>query len=148
MLKKKISKTKSGKSEGLKNFLNFFKNETNQKVIGFILILFSLYFFISFTSSFFQWKEDFSVVKNNSWFSILTDSKIVVNNALGKFGCLVSYLFVYVLFGVSAYFIPLFLLFSGIQLLGYHLLSIKKIIRQSIWGLICIPVFTFHFFNF
>ena len=80
MFKKKIKKTKSGKSEGLKNFLDFFKNETNQKVIGFILILFSLYFFISFTSSFFQWKEDFSIVKNNSWFSILTDSEIVVNN--------------------------------------------------------------------
>ncbi len=144
---KKIRKTKSSKSEGLKNFLDFFKNETNQKVIGFILILFSLYFFISFTSSFFQWKEDFSVATENSWFSILTDSEIVVNNALGKFGCLFSYLFVSVLFGISAYFIPFFLLFSGIQLLGYHLLSIKKLIRQSIWGLIWIPVFIFHFFK-
>ena len=143
----KIKKTKSSKSEGLKNFLDFFKNETNQKVIGFILILFSLYFFISFTSSFFQWKEDFSVATENSWFSILTDSEIVVNNALGKFGCLFSYLFVSVLFGISAYFIPFFLLFSGIQLLGYHLLSIKKLIRQSIWGLIWIPVFIYHFFK-
>ena len=144
---KKIRKTKSIKSEGLKNFLNFFKNETNQKVMGFILILLSLYFFISFTSSFFQWKEDFSVASENSWFSILTDSEIVVNNALGKFGCLFSYLFVSILFGISAYFIPIFLLFSGVQLLGYNLLSIKKLIRQSIWGLIWIPVFIFHFFK-
>ena len=50
-------------------------------------------------------------------------------------------------FGISAYFIPIFLLFSGIQLLGYHLLSIKKYIRQSIWGLIWIPVFIYHFFK-
>ena len=147
MFKKKIKKTKPGKSEGLKNFLDFFKNETNQKVVGFVLILFSLYFFISFTSSFFQWKEDFSIVKNNSWLSILMDSEIVVNNALGKFGSLFSYLFVYVLFGISAYFIPFFLLFSATQLLGYQLLSIKKLIRQSIWGLIWIPVFIYHFFN-
>ncbi|MAO71299.1 MAG: cell division protein FtsK [Flavobacteriales bacterium] len=147
MTKKKTSNTKSRKSETLKNFLDFFKNESNQKVIGFILILLSLYFFISFTSFFFQWKEDYSVVANNKWFSVLTDSEIVVNNALGKFGALFSHLFVYVFFGISAYFMPIFLLFSGIHLLGYHLLSIKKYIRQSIWGLIWIPVFIYHFFG-
>jgi len=147
MTKKKTNNTKRNKSEGWKDFLDFFKNENNQKVIGFILVLFSLYFFISFTSSFFQWKEDFSVVKNNSWFNILTDSEIRVNNALGKFGALFSYLFISVCFGVSAYFIPVFLMFAGSQLLGYHLISLKKYIRQSIWGLIWIPVFIYHVFE-
>lgn len=147
MTKKKTIKANGRKSKGWRNFLEFFKNENNQKVIGFILILFSLYFFISFTSSFFQWKEDFSVVKNNSWFSVLTDSEIIVSNALGKIGALFSYLFIYVCFGISVYFIPVFLMFSGLQLLGYHLISLKKYIRQSIWGLIWIPVFIYHCFE-
>ena len=147
MTKKKTIKANGKKSKGWRNFLEFFKNENNQKIIGFIFILFSLYFFISFTSSFFQWKEDFSVVKNNSWFSVLTDSEIIVSNSLGKIGALFSYLFIYVCFGISAYFIPVFLMFSGLQLLGYHFMSLKKYIRQSIWGLIWIPVFIYHCFE-
>lgn len=147
MIKKKTSKSNRGKSKRWGKFLEFFKNENNQKIIGFIFILFSLYFFISFTSSFFQWKEDFSIVKNNSWFNLLTDSEIIVSNALGKIGAVFSYLFIYVCFGISAYFIPVFLMFSGLQLLGYHLMSLKKYIRQSIWGLIWIPVFIYHCFG-
>ena len=50
MAKKKIN---SSKENGWKNFLSFFKNRNNQKVFGFLFILFALYFFISFTSFFY-----------------------------------------------------------------------------------------------
>lgn len=147
MTKKKTILTKNKKSEGFENFKELFKNENNQKVFGFIFILFSVYFLISFSSSFFNWKEDYDIVKNNSWFSVLTNSEITIHNSLGKFGALFSYLFVYVCFGISAYVIPLFLFFSGVQLLGYHLISLKKFIRQSIWILIWTPVFIYHTFE-
>ena len=58
MIKKKIKKIKPGKSEGLKNFLDFFKNETNQKVIGFILS-YSHIFFHFIYSSFFSGRKIF-----------------------------------------------------------------------------------------
>ena len=143
---------KEKKTEKLKlinNFIEFFKNENNKKVIGILFVLFAMYFFIAFTSFLFQWKEDFSVVadKKNEWYQILTNSEMRVNNALGKLGALFSHFFVYVYFGISAYLIPIIFLFSGIKLLGYHLISIKKYIRQSLWGLIWIPVFTSHFFS-
>lgn len=138
-------KTNSSKGKGWKNFLSFFKNQNNQKVFGFLFVLFSLYFFISFTSFFFSWEKDFSIVKNNSWLSVLTDSDILIENSLGKFGALFSFLFVYDGFGISSFFIPGFLLFSGLQLLGYKFISLKKYIRQAIWGLIWIPVFIYHF---
>ena len=144
-----MKKKKTENFKWIHNFIEFFKNENNKKVFGFLFVLFSMYFFISFTSFLFQWKEDFSVVseKKNAWFNILTDSELTVNNALGKLGALFSHFFIYVYFGISAYLIPVLFLFSGIKLLGYHLISIKKYIRQSLWGLIWIPVFTSHFFS-
>ena len=144
-----MKKKKTEKLKLINNFIEFFKNENNKKVIGILFVLFAMYFFIAFTSFLFQWKEDFSVVadKKNEWYQILTNSEMRVNNALGKLGALFSHFFVYVYFGISAYLIPIIFLFSGIKLLGYHLISIKKYIRQSLWGLIWIPVFTSHFFS-
>ena len=147
MIKKKTNGTKSTKSEGFRNFIEFFKNENNQKIFGFLFLLFSFYFFIAFTSFFFNWKEDYDVVKNTSWISVLMDTDLITQNSLGKFGALFSYLFVSVCFGISAYFIPGFLFFSGMRLLGYYLINLKKYIRQSIWGLIWIPIFISHFFG-
>jgi S-DNA-T family DNA segregation ATPase FtsK/SpoIIIE len=147
MIKKKTNGTKSKKSEGFRNFIEFFKNENNQKIFGFLFLLFSFYFFIAFTSFFFNWKEDYDVVKNTSWISVLMDTDLITQNSLGKFGALFSYLFVSVCFGISAYFIPVFLFFSGMRLLGYYLINLKKYIRQSIWGLIWIPIFISHFFG-
>ena len=140
-------KTNSSKGNRWKNFLDFFKNKNNQKVFGFLFVLFSLYFFISFTSCFFNWNEDFDKVKNQSWIYVLTDSEIEIKNSLGKLGALFSFVFVHNGFGISAFFIPGFLLFSGLQLLGYNIISLKKYIREAIWGLIWAPVFIYHFLN-
>ena len=72
----------------INNFIEFFKNENNKKVIGILFVLFAMYFFIAFTSFLFQWKEDFSIVadKKNEWYNILTNSEMMANNALGKLG--------------------------------------------------------------
>ena len=147
MAKKKVNRSKKKKSNNINNWLNFFKNKNNQKVFGFLFILFSLYCFISFTSCFFNWKEDFSVVSNNTWYSVLTDSEIKTQNSLGKLGALLSYSFIYMFAGISSFFIPIFFALAGIYLLGYNIISIKKYIRESIWGLIWIPIFIYHVFG-
>ncbi|HJM16014.1 MAG TPA: DNA translocase FtsK 4TM domain-containing protein, partial [Flavobacteriales bacterium] len=140
-------KTKPPKGKGWRNFIAFFRNENNQKVFGFLFILFALYFFISFTSFFFNLKEDFDKIQNQNWISVLTNSNIQIENSLGKIGALFSFLFVYNGFGIAAFFIPGFLLFSGIQLLGYKIISLKKYIRHAIWGLIWVPIFICYFFD-
>ncbi len=147
MIKKKTNVTKSTKSEGYRNFIEFFKNENNQKIFGFLFLLFSFYFFIAFTSFFFNWKKDYDLVKDATWISVLMDTDLNTQNSLGKFGAWVSDRLVSVCFGISAYFIPVFLFFSGMRLLGYYLINLKKYIRQSIWGLIWIPIFISHFFG-
>ena len=81
-----MKKKKTEKLKLINNFIEFFKNENNKKVIGILFVLFAMYFFIAFTSFLFQWKEDFSIVadKKNEWYLILIDSEVTVNNALGK----------------------------------------------------------------
>lgn len=145
MIKKKTEQEKTKKSEGFKSFIDFFKNENNQKIFGFLFVLLSCYFLIAFTSYFFNWKEDYDIVKDTSWISVLMDTDLIILNSLGKLGALFSHLFISVCFGISAYLIAIFLFFSGMQLLGYRLISLKKYIRQTIWGLIWIPVFIYHF---
>ena len=91
MANKKSPKRKIKKNRKLKDFIDFFKNKKNQKVFGFLFLLFALYCFISFISSFFHWQEDFSEIKNKSWFLILSDPDIEIHNSLGKVGALHSY---------------------------------------------------------
>ena len=85
---KKIRKTKSIKSEGLKNFLDFLKMKQTKK----LLVLYSSYshsiFSFHLPPHFFSGRKIF-LQSENSWFSILTDSEIVVNNLLGKFGIII-----------------------------------------------------------
>ena len=73
-----MKKKKTEKLKLINNFIEFFKNENNKKVIGILFVLFAMYFFIAFTSFLFQWKEDFSIVadKKNEWYHILTNSEI------------------------------------------------------------------------
>ncbi|MBT3417563.1 MAG: DNA translocase FtsK [Flavobacteriales bacterium] len=124
------------------NFISFFKNENNQKVFGFIFVLFSLYCIIAFTSHFFNGNTDQTLVENGWIEAFKNDNK--AENSLGKIGALLSHQFIYIWFGISAYFIAFFFLLSGVQLLGYIIYSLSKYIRHSIWGLIWLPIFLSH----
>ena len=126
---------------------SFFIKKKNQNIFGLIFILLSIYLFISFTSFFINWKKDFDVIHANSWISIILNPDIETSNTMKKLGALFSYLFIYRSFGISSYIFPIFLLFAGIRLLGYKLLSLKKFLRESIWGLIWIPIFIAYFFK-
>ena len=143
MPKKKTKKLNNIRFQRFKKNIDFFKK--NKKVFGFIFILISLYCFIAFISSFFNWKEDFSEL--DSWYDLLTNPEIETNNSLGKIGTLLSYLFIWRGVGISAFLIPVFFILSGIHLIGYRIISMKIYIRQSIWALIWIPVFMYHVFD-
>ena len=143
----RIKKKRKQNNQSLKNFIGTFTNKKNQRVFGFILILTSLYCFIAFTSFFFQWQEDQSEIMNKSWGEVLSRSDIEVQNSLGKVGALISHYLIYLCFGISSYVIPLISGIIGILLLGYHITSIKRLVRYSLWGIIWVPLFIYHIFK-
>lgn len=94
-----VSATKQRKTSKAKK-LNF-KDERFRKILGIIIILFSVYLTISLTSYFFTWKADQDKVLNLST-QMLFDSSVSVENWLGRLGALISNAFFYFGFGVAS----------------------------------------------
>ena len=92
-------------------------NKSKFKVVfGYILLFSSLVLFTSFVSYIFNWKIDQSNV------DMIFDRDVEVENLLGKTGAYISHLFIYKLFGISSFILPIILLVSS-----YYILFNKKI---------------------
>ena len=92
-------------------------NKSKFKVVfGYILLFSSLVLFTSFISYIFNWKIDQSNV------DMIFDRDVEVENILGKIGAYISHLFIYKLFGISSFIIPIILFVSS-----YYILFNKKI---------------------
>ena len=92
-------------------------NKSKFKVVfGYILLFSSLVLFTSFVSYIFNWKIDQSNV------DMIFDRDVEVENLLGKTGAYISHLFIYKLFGISSFVLPIILFVSS-----YYILFNKKI---------------------
>ena len=92
-------------------------NKSKFKVVfGYILLFSSLVLLTSFISYIFNWKIDQSNV------DMIFDRDVEVENILGKTGAYISHLFIYKLFGISSFILPIILFVSS-----YYMLFNKKI---------------------
>ena len=109
-------------------------------LFGFLLVLLSVAFLVSFISFFVSGQADQSAV------DALTDRSIPVENWLGKFGAYVADLFIYRGFGVASFLFVKLLFLSGAFLLLD--LPIRKLKNTWFWDLFAIIVLsiTFGFF--
>ncbi len=97
-------------------------------ILGYILLFISVILFTSFISYMYNWRVDQSNIGS------LLDRSIEVENILGKIGASISHFFLYNLFGVASFILPVILFISS-----YYLLFNKKIfelIRKINWLLI------------
>ena len=72
-------------------------------VLGYILLLISIILLSSFISYMFNWKVDQSNVNS------LFDRDVQVENILGKVGASISHFFIFKLFGIGSFVIPIIL---------------------------------------
>jgi len=115
----KTTKTKRARNENA-----WYRRKSTHTAVGLLLLFFSVFGFIAFTSFFFHWSYDQSTLREG----LLASD---VRNILGKAGAMVSHLLVWRYFGVSAYFIPYFLLILGIKVL-FQPERLKP--RKLLWG--------------
>ena len=97
-------------------------------VLGYILLFISIILFSSFISYMFNWKVDQSNVNS------LFDRDVQVENILGKVGASISHFFIFKLFGIGSFVIPITLFISS-----YFILFNKKIsqlIKNINWLLV------------
>ena len=111
MASKKKPSTKKEKNENA-----WYRRKNTQTVVGLVLLFLALFGIIAFASFLFHWSYDHSEI-NQSFVESLSKETSQVRNLLGKAGASVAHLFVYRYFGVSAFFLPYFLLILGIKVL-------------------------------
>lgn len=127
---------------GIKNWV---RDERTHKITGFVLLFFTLYLFLSFTSYLFTWKDDQDKVFKGAA-SFLFDMNLEVANLLGRLGAWTAHSFFYASFGVASYLFCSFFFVLGINLLfGRPVFSVAKNIKYVLAGLLVFPVF-FSFF--
>jgi len=119
------------------------KDERTWKITGAFCILISLFFFISFISYFFTWKEDQSLVLNHS----MLDNSVAAKNLLGVLGAFVSYFFINKGFGIASFFICTFFFVIGVNFLfSKKVFSVWRNLRYVVVGMLVISVsFAFLF---
>ncbi|MFH0894446.1 MAG: DNA translocase FtsK 4TM domain-containing protein [Bacteroidota bacterium] len=124
----------------------FLADERLHKIVGLALILMSVYMLVAFTSFIFTWKADFSLTAG-SWKELLSNNTILAHNWLGKFGAIISQLFIYNLFGIASYvLIPLFFTVGLKLFLNIELISIPKLTGYCIAILLTASVIFGYFF--
>jgi S-DNA-T family DNA segregation ATPase FtsK/SpoIIIE len=95
-------------SDKVKKFIEFFKAEQTQRIIGLFYIFAAVYIGVACASYLFTWQADQDKVMGPS--SYLFSPEVRVQNWFGKMGALLSHLFMYKWFGVSSFlFVPLLL---------------------------------------
>ncbi|WP_162128057.1 DNA translocase FtsK [Flavobacterium phycosphaerae] len=106
-------------------------------LFGFLLVLVSIAFLVSFISFFVSGQADQSAV------DAFTDREEVVQNWLGKFGAYIADLFIYRGFGVASFLFVKLLFLSGAFLILD--LPIKKLKNTWFWDLFALVVLSMMF---
>ena len=108
-----VNETKTSLLERWNKTVSIYKNERTQKLIGLLLILGGAYLFIALTSYIFTWEKDQDKVLGPISELFAIDTKVI--NWLGKFGALVSHVFMYKWFGVASFILVPVLIIYGLQ---------------------------------
>ncbi|WP_299007489.1 DNA translocase FtsK [uncultured Tenacibaculum sp.] len=129
MAKKKTTvQKKQPRISIFKRINSFFSNRQNQTILGFFLLLFSIFLTVAFISFFFSWQEDQSTLTQ------FADRTVQTKNLLGKIGAKLSNFFVYKGFGLGAFLIPITLFLTGARILLQT--NLKRIITSWNWGVL------------
>lgn len=132
------------KNKGESRLRKFLSNERVPKVLGLLSILLSLFLFVAFVSYLFTWKADQSDILQNPWGHLSGSSE----NALGRFGAVVSHQFFYRWVGLTAFLFPIVLLTTGVNLLLQKpIFPLRKIFGYGAFVLIVLPFLLGYIFH-
>ena len=114
-----------------------------RKIIGLLMLSFTVFLTLALVSFIFSWKTDQSAVKGMNWETIKVAVPEMTQNWMGLFGAWISHLLIYRWFGIAAFtFVPLLFL-SSIRLLFNN--KLVSLLKAYSLGFICILFFTLCF---
>jgi len=132
--------TKKKKEEGVKKERD---NTLIKKVLGALLMLFSIFVFIASISYLFSWRADHSILNTGMSDFVFKFQDNLPQNLMGKLGALLAHFFIYDGFGIGS-----FLLYPIFFIIGYNLYfnsvfrikpkTVSKLLVSAIWvSLVC-----------
>ena len=124
MVKKHITNDSQKSPSRLVALTGVFKNETFRFIAGLLFVIFAVYLLLAFTSFFFTGAADQSIIDEATADELASTHNGVKNYAGSRGAQLASY-FINRCFGVSSYFIPVFLAVLGLKLM--------KVARVRLW---------------
>jgi ftsK/spoIIIE family cell division protein len=125
MAKKKSDKEAEPKVPSTNKFISFLKNETIHFVLGLVLVIFSVYLLLAFSSFFFTGAADQSIIDSGNPHDLSIVNNHVKNYAGSRGAQLASYL-INDCFGVSSFFILIFLAVAGLKLMRVRIVRLWK----------------------
>ena len=124
MVRKHITNDSPKSPSRLVALTGVFKNETFRFIAGLLFVIFAVYLLLAFTSFFFTGAADQSIIDEATADELASTHNGVKNYAGSRGAQLASY-FINRCFGVSSYFIPVFLAVLGLKLM--------KVARVRLW---------------
>ncbi|MES2381288.1 MAG: DNA translocase FtsK [Bacteroidota bacterium] len=138
---------KKGAKGSFKPF-KFLADERFIKSLGIGLLLFAVFLAIAGFSFLLTWQADQSLVKDMSFGLFQLDNELSAQNALGKLGAWLGFVFFYKGFGVASFAFCLIFMAVGIFLLTkLQPIPIFKTLRYSFFTVIFISLFLGFVFN-
>ncbi|CAN5865264.1 DNA translocase FtsK [soil metagenome] len=126
-------KAKAPKTNTTRAFITRIReHERLHKLTGaFLVFIVAPYLTVAFISYFFSWQVDQDKVAGAGNLFL---PETHVDNVLGKFGALISHIFIHNWFGVTSFFFPLIALVAGLRLLtGIKILPLGKTFRMGLF---------------
>ena len=114
MVKKNTTKDTESSISFLGKAVAVLKNETVHFVVGLILVIFSVYLLLAFSSFFFTGAADQSIIDSGNAQDLISTHNGVKNYAGSRGAQLASYL-INDCFGISSFFILVFLAVAGLK---------------------------------
>lgn len=125
MAKKKTDKTPEPKTGNAHKIAAILKNETLHFVVGLVMVIFAVYLLLAFASFFFTGSADQSILENHTTEQLLSTDNHVKNYAGARGAQLADYL-INGCFGISSFFIIVFLAVAGMKLMKAYQFRVWK----------------------
>ncbi len=125
MVKKNTTKDTESSISSFEKIAAVLKNETVHFVVGLILVIFSVYLLLAFSSFFFTGAADQSIIDSGNTRDLISTHNGVKNYAGSRGAQLASYL-INDCFGISSFFILVFLAVAGLKLMRVRVVCLWK----------------------
>lgn len=125
MVKMKSDKKAEQNPTFIKKYVTLFGNETIHFVVGLMLVIFSVYLLLAFSSFFFTGAADQSIIDSGNAHDLSAVNNHVKNYAGSRGAQLSSYL-INDCFGISSFFILAFLAAAGLKLMRVRAVRLRK----------------------